>query len=191
MDQKNLTWQKQCNNYCHRLDLGISLTPELSESSFTATVAATNDLGSSSSFPSTFTFLDIVRPLPPWDIRIKFPNASGSRCTLQWRDEGWVLLNRLRYRPSNSRSWNMVNVTKSRGRHDLLDLKPFTEYEFQISSKLHLFRGSWSDWSQSQTAHTPEEEPTGTLDVWYLRQAVDYDRQQISLFWKVSFQCRL
>uniref|UniRef100_A0A8D2D3W0 Interleukin-12 receptor subunit beta-2 n=1 Tax=Sciurus vulgaris TaxID=55149 RepID=A0A8D2D3W0_SCIVU len=182
---KNLTWQKQCNNYhCAHLDLGISLTPQFSESNFTATVTATNSLGSSSSFPSTFTFLDIVRPLPPWNITIKFPNASGNRCTLQWRGERWVRLSRLRYRPSHSRSWNMVTVMNARGSHDLLDLKPFTEYEFQISSKLHLFRGSWSEWSRSWTAHSPEEEPTGTLDVWYTKQPVDYNRQRISLFWK-------
>ncbi|MBZ3884287.1 Interleukin-12 receptor subunit beta-2 [Sciurus carolinensis] len=74
----------------------------------------------------------------------------------------------------------------ARGSHDLLDLKPFTEYEFQISSKLHLFRGSWSEWSRSWAAHTPEEEPTGTLDVWYTKQPVDYNRQRISLFWKIS-----
>ncbi|XP_073935899.1 interleukin-12 receptor subunit beta-2 isoform X2 [Castor canadensis] len=182
---KNLTWQKQCSVHsCDRLDLGISLTPELPESMLTATVTATNSLGSSSSFPFTFTFLDIVRPLPPWDISINFPNASGSRCTLQWEDEGQVLLNRLRYRPHNSRSWNMVNVTNANGRHDLLDLKPFTEYEFQLSSKLHISKGSWSDWSESLRAQTPEEEPTGTLDVWYTKQHIDYNRQQISLFWK-------
>lgn len=34
-------------------------------------------------------------------------------------------------------------------------------------------------------------EPTGTLDVWYMRQHIDYNRQQISLFWKVSLQCPL
>nr|XP_020038032.1 interleukin-12 receptor subunit beta-2 [Castor canadensis] len=182
---KNLTWQKQCSVHsCDRLDLGISLTPELPESMFTATVTATNSLGSSSSFPFTFTFLDIVRPLPPWDISINFPNASGSRCTLQWEDEGQVLLNRLRYRLHNSRSWNMVNVTNANGRHDLLDLKPFTEYEFQLSSKLHISKGSWSDWSESLRAQTPEEEPTGMLDVWYTKQHIDYNRQQISLFWK-------
>ncbi|XP_029084383.1 interleukin-12 receptor subunit beta-2 isoform X1 [Monodon monoceros] len=182
---KNLTWQKQCNDhYCDHLDLGINLTPESPESSYTAKVTAINSLGSASSFPSSFTLLDIARPLPPWDIRIKFVNASVSRCTLQWRDEGLVLLNRLRYRPINSRSWNMVNATNAKGRHDLLDLKPFTEYEFQISSKLHLYKGSWSDWSESLRTQTPEEEPTGTLDVWYMRQAIDYNRQQISLFWK-------
>ncbi|XP_025214791.1 interleukin-12 receptor subunit beta-2 isoform X2 [Theropithecus gelada] len=183
---KNLTWQKQCkDHYCDYLDFGINLTPKSPESNFTAKVTAVNSLGSSSSFPSTFTFLDIVRPLPPWDIRIKFQKASSvSRCTLYWRDEGLVLLNRLRYRPSNSRHWNMVNVTEARGRHDLLDLKPFTEYEFQISSKLHLYKGSWSDWSETLRAQTPEEEPTGMLDVWYMKQHIDYSRQQISLFWK-------
>uniref|UniRef100_A0A8C0CIP2 Interleukin-12 receptor subunit beta-2 n=1 Tax=Balaenoptera musculus TaxID=9771 RepID=A0A8C0CIP2_BALMU len=182
---KNLTWQKQCNDhYCDHLDLGINLTPESPESSYTAKVTAINSLGSASSFPSSFTLLDIVRPLPPWDIRIKFVNASVSRCTLQWRDEGLVLLNRLRYRPIHSRSWNMVNATNAKGRHDLLDLKPFTEYEFQVSSKLHLYKGSWSDWSESLRTQTPEEEPTGTLDVWYMRQNIDYNRQQISLFWK-------
>ncbi|XP_064349546.1 interleukin-12 receptor subunit beta-2 isoform X2 [Camelus dromedarius] len=182
---KNLTWQKQCDyHYCDHLDLGINLTPESPESSYTAKVIAVNSLGSAASLPFTFTLLDVVRPLPPWDIRIKFVNASVSRCTLQWRDEGLVLLNRLRYRPINSRSWNMVNATNAKGRHDLLDLKPFTEYEFQISSKLHLYKGSWSDWSEPLRAQTPEEEPAGTLDVWYMKQQIDYNRQQISLFWK-------
>ncbi|XP_054339562.1 interleukin-12 receptor subunit beta-2 isoform X2 [Pongo pygmaeus] len=84
---KNLTWQKQCKDtYCDYLDFGINLTPESPESSFTAKVTAVNSLGSSSSFPSTFTFLDI--------------------------------------------------------------------------------------------------EPTGMLDVWYMKRHIDYSRQQISLFWK-------
>ncbi|XP_027459886.2 interleukin-12 receptor subunit beta-2 isoform X1 [Zalophus californianus] len=182
---KNLTWQKQCNgHYCDHLDLGVNLTPELPESSYTAKVTAINSLGTASSFPSTFTFLDIVRPLPPWDIRIKCVNASVSRCILQWNDEGLVLLNQLRYRPNSSGAWKMVSATNTKGRHDLLDLKPFTEYEFQISAKLHLYKGSWSDWSESVRTQTPEEEPTGTLDVWYMKQHIDYSRQHISLFWK-------
>uniref|UniRef100_A0A8C3W6U5 Interleukin-12 receptor subunit beta-2 n=1 Tax=Catagonus wagneri TaxID=51154 RepID=A0A8C3W6U5_9CETA len=182
---KNLTWQKQCSDYyCDYLDLGINLPPGSPESSYTAQVTAINSLGNASSFPSTFTWLDMVRPLPPWDIRIKCVNASASTCILQWRDDGLVLLNRLRYQPVNSRSWKMVNVTNAKGRHDLLHLKPFTEYEFQISSKLHLYKGSWSDWSESLRTQTPEEEPTGMLDVWYMKQHIDYKRQQISLFWK-------
>ncbi|XP_003411294.2 interleukin-12 receptor subunit beta-2 isoform X1 [Loxodonta africana] len=182
---KNLTWQKQCTyHFCDHLDLGINLIPESPESSYTAMVTAINRLGSSSSLPSTFTFLDIVKPLPPWDIRIKFLNASVRRCTLYWRDEGMVLLNQLKYRANNGRSWNMVNVTNAKGRYDLLDLKPYTEYEFQIASKLHLHKGSWSDWSQTLRTKTPEEEPAGMLDVWYMKQHIDYNRQQISLFWK-------
>uniref|UniRef100_A0A4X1V5C9 Interleukin-12 receptor subunit beta-2 n=1 Tax=Sus scrofa TaxID=9823 RepID=A0A4X1V5C9_PIG len=181
---KNLTWQKQCSDYyCDSLDLGIN-TPESPESSYTAQVTAINSLGTASSFPCTFTLLDVVRPLPPWDIRIKCVNASVSTCTLQWRDEGLVLLNRLRYRPVYSRSWNMVNATNAKGRHDLVDLKPFTEYEFQISSKPHLQKGRWSDWSESLRTQTPEKEPTGMLDVWYMKQHIDYKRQQIYLFWK-------
>ncbi|XP_042539664.1 interleukin-12 receptor subunit beta-2 isoform X2 [Dipodomys spectabilis] len=181
---KNLTCQKQCRKDCPEwLDLGINLTSEYSESTFTAKVTATNSLGNTSSLLSTFTFSDIVKPLPPWNMRTNFLNASSSRCTLQWEDEGWVLLNRLRYRPKSSSFWNMVNVTTARGKHDLLDLKPFTEYEFQISSKLH-YKGSWSEWSESLRIQTPEAEPTGTLDIWYTKQHVDYNRQQISVFWK-------
>uniref|UniRef100_A0ABK0LEC0 Interleukin 12 receptor subunit beta 2 n=1 Tax=Rattus norvegicus TaxID=10116 RepID=A0ABK0LEC0_RAT len=184
----NVTYQNQCysdnRQNCSRLDLGINLTPDLAESRFIVHVTATNDLGNSSSLLHTFTFLDIVRPLPPWDIRINFLNASGSRCTLQWEDEGQVVLNRLRYQPLNSTSWNMVNATNAKGRYDLQDLRPFTEYEFQISSKLHLSQGSWSNWSESLRTRTPEEEPVGTLDIWYMKQDIDCDRQQISLFWK-------
>ncbi|XP_076423009.1 interleukin-12 receptor subunit beta-2 isoform X5 [Peromyscus maniculatus bairdii] len=181
----NVTCQGLCSSQnCSRLNLGITLTSDLAESTFTVSVTAINDLGNSSSFPFTFTFLDIVRPLPPWDIRINFLNASGSRCILQWKDERQVVRNRLRYRPRNSRSWNMVNTTNAKGRHSLQDLTPFTDYEFQISSKLHLSKGSWSDWSKSLTTRTPEEEPVGTLDIWYMKQNIGSNKQQISLFWK-------
>ncbi|ERE66392.1 interleukin-12 receptor subunit beta-2 [Cricetulus griseus] len=181
----NVTCQDQCRcQNCNHLNLGISLTSDLAESKFTVSVTATNGLGNSSSLPFMFTFLDIVRPLPPWDIRIDFLNASGNRCALRWKDEGQVVLNRLRYRPFNSGSWNMVNATNAKGRYGLQDLTPFTEYEFQISSKLHLSKGSWSDWSESLTTRTPEEEPVGTLDIWYMKQNISCNRQQISLFWK-------
>nr|XP_042129372.1 interleukin-12 receptor subunit beta-2 isoform X4 [Peromyscus maniculatus bairdii] len=181
----NVTCQGLCSSQnCSRLNLGITLTSDLAESTFTVSVTAINHLGNSSSFPFTFTFLDIVRPLPPWDIRINFLNASGSRCILQWKDEQQVVRNRLRYRPRNSRSWNMVNTTNAKGRHSLQDLTPFTDYEFQISSKLHLSKGSWSDWSKSLTTRTPEEEPVGTLDIWYMKQNIGSNKQQISLFWK-------
>lgn len=36
-------------------------------------------------------------------------------------------------------------------------MKPFTEYEFQISSKLHPNKSIWSDWSEALRIQTPEE----------------------------------
>ncbi|KAL1777859.1 interleukin-12 receptor subunit beta-2 isoform X1 [Sigmodon hispidus] len=186
----NMTCQDQCRcRNCSRLNLGISLTSDLTGSKFTVSVTAFNYLGNSSSFPFTFTFLDVVRPHPPWNIRINFLNDSGSECVLQWDNEDQVVLNRLRYRPVNSTSWNMVNATNAKGRHSLQDLKPFTDYEFQMSSKLHLSEGSWSDWSRPLIRQTPEEEtaqevPIGTLDIWYTKQNISSKNQQISLFWK-------
>ncbi|XP_063114743.1 interleukin-12 receptor subunit beta-2 isoform X2 [Cavia porcellus] len=178
----NSTWQAQCND-CSHLDLGISLTSEHLESRFTATVTVTNALGSSSSLPAPFRLLDIARPLPPWDVHVQFLNGSNSRCRLQWSNEAWVLLSRLQYRPRGSGSWRTVNMTDSPGRHDLWHLAPFTEYEFQVSSRLHRSQGGWSEWSEPLWARTPEEEPTGTLDVWLRTWPADGD-QRVSLFWK-------
>lgn len=55
-----MTCQGLCSSQnCSRLNLGITLTSDLAESTFTVSVTAINDLGNSSSFPFTFTFLDI------------------------------------------------------------------------------------------------------------------------------------
>lgn len=177
------TWQQQCHDPCRHLDLGIRLAWKQPESRFTAQVTVANRLGRASSAPSAFTLLDIAKPLPPHDIRVQFLNGSGSRCSLQWKDEAWVLQNRLRYRPQGSAAWRTVSVTDARGRQDLLHLEPFTEYEFQVSSRLHLSQGGWSSWSEPLRVRTPEEEPLGKLDVWFWNQRSG-SNQQVSLFWK-------
>ncbi|XP_068948913.1 interleukin-12 receptor subunit beta-2-like [Petaurus breviceps papuanus] len=180
----NLNLEKQCSPCHDDLDLGLSLSPASPEANYTAKVVASNSLGDSSSFPLVFSFLDIVKPLPPSDIRADFPNLLANFCTLQWQDQGPVVLNRLQFRPVHGSAWNTVHVTNSGGRYDLYNLKPFTEYEFQISSKLHSVKGRWSDWSQLLRTQTPKEEPAGMLDVWYIVDDLEGGLQNISLFWK-------
>ncbi|XP_044530696.1 interleukin-12 receptor subunit beta-2 [Gracilinanus agilis] len=166
-------------------DLGISLSPDSPDASYTARVMATNSLGnSSSSLPFVFSFVDVVKPLPPSGVRADFPNMAANFCALQWQDPGPVMLNRLQFRPVNGSSWEMVHVTNAGGRYNLYNLKPFTEYEFQIASKFHPIKGKWSDWSELWRTQTPEEEPVGMLDVWYTQEDLEGGLQRISLFWK-------
>ncbi|XP_043861116.1 interleukin-12 receptor subunit beta-2 [Dromiciops gliroides] len=181
----NLNLEKQCALYHDDLDLGISLSPASPEATYTVKVVAANSLGNSSSFPLVFSFLDIVKPLPPSDVRTDFPNLSANFCTLQWQDQGPVVLNRLRFRPVLGSAWEMVHAANAGGRYDLYNLKPFTEYEFQISSKLHSVKGRWSDWSKLLRTRTPKEaEPGGTLDVWYTTYDLGDGLQTLSVFWK-------
>ncbi|XP_072505873.1 interleukin-12 receptor subunit beta-2 isoform X2 [Notamacropus eugenii] len=180
----NLTLEKQCAPYHDDLDLGLSLSPASPEVNYTAKVVALNSLGNSSSLPLVFSFMDIVKPLPPSDIRADFPNLLANFCTLQWQDQGPVVLNRLQFRPVRGSTWRTVHVTNSGGKYDLYNLKPFTEYEFQISSKLHSVKGRWSDWSKLLRTWTPKEEPVGMLDVWYTVDYLEGGLQNISLFWK-------
>ncbi|XP_056670950.1 interleukin-12 receptor subunit beta-2 [Monodelphis domestica] len=179
----NLHLENQCT--LDHDDLGISLSSDSPEANYTARVVATNSLGnSSSSLPFVFSFMDVVKPLPPSGIRADFPNMAANFCTLQWQDPGPVMLNRLQFRPVNGSSWETVHVTNAGGRYNLYNLKPFTEYEFQIASKFHPIKGRWSDWSELWRTWTPEEEPVGTLDVWYTLDDVEGGLQSISLFWK-------
>ncbi|KAH1165990.1 interleukin-12 receptor subunit beta-2 isoform X2 [Mauremys mutica] len=161
----------------------LNLTKLNFESNYTAVVAASNRLGNASSLPFTFMLIDIVKPHSPTDILVKFDNVSATNCTVLWQDQQQTQSFRLRYRPVNSHSWNMVETLNST-RHNLHDLKPHTEYEFQVCCKFHPNRGMWSDWSTFQI-QTPEAVPSGLLDVWYIMQDMDSQTQNITLFWKV------
>uniref|UniRef100_A0A8C0G8G0 Interleukin 12 receptor subunit beta 2 n=1 Tax=Chelonoidis abingdonii TaxID=106734 RepID=A0A8C0G8G0_CHEAB len=144
----------------------LNLTKLNFESSYTAVVAASNRLGNASSLPFTFMLIDIVKPHSPTDILVKFDNISATNCTVIWQDQQQTQSFRLRYRPVNSHSWNMVETLNST-RYNLHDLKPHTEYEFQVCCKFHPNRGMWSDWSTFRI-QTPEAVPSGLLDVWYI-----------------------
>ncbi|XP_039340969.1 interleukin-12 receptor subunit beta-2 isoform X3 [Mauremys reevesii] len=161
----------------------LNLTKLNFESNYTAVVAASNRLGNASSLPFTFMLIDIVKPHSPTDILVKFDNVSATNCTVLWQDQQQSQSFRLRYRPVNSHSWNMVEILNST-RHNLHDLKPHTEYEFQVCCKFHPNRGMWSDWSTFRI-QTPEAVPSGLLDVWYIMQDMDSQTQNITLFWKV------
>ncbi|CAM5135689.1 unnamed protein product [Eretmochelys imbricata] len=161
----------------------LNLTKLNFESNYTAVVAASNRLGNASSLPFTFMLIDIVKPHSPTDILVKFDNVSETNCTVLWQDQQQTQSFRLRYRSVNSHSWNMVETLNST-RYNLHDLKPHTEYEFQVCCKFHPNRGIWSDWSTFRI-QTPEAVPSGLLDVWYIRQDMDSQTQKIMLFWKV------
>ncbi|TFK01034.1 pleckstrin homology-like domain family B member 2 [Platysternon megacephalum] len=161
----------------------LNLTKLNFESNYTAVVAASNRLGNASSLPFTFMLIDIVKPHSPTDILVKFDNVSATNCTVLWQDQQQTQSFRLRYRPVNSHSWNMVETLNST-RYNLHDLKPHREYEFQVCCKFHPNRGMWSDWSTFRI-QTPEAVPSGLLDVWYVIQDMDSQTQNITLFWKV------
>uniref|UniRef100_A0A7M4EY96 Interleukin 12 receptor subunit beta 2 n=1 Tax=Crocodylus porosus TaxID=8502 RepID=A0A7M4EY96_CROPO len=130
-----------------------------------------------------FLSLPLVKPHPPTDVIVKFDNNSGTNCTIVWQDQQSTQHFRLRYRQITRQQWTMVNWLSTR-RYSLQDLKPYTEYEFQVSCRFHPSRGIWSDWSTFQT-QTSEADPVGLLDVWYVMQDIDSQRQNVTLFWKV------
>lgn len=150
------------------------------ESTYRLVVVASNKLGSAFSQPLKFMLIDIVKPHPP-NFLVEFEN-SATNCTLFWHSEVQVQLCRVRYRPLSSSTWNMAESLNTE-KCSLHGLEPHTEYEFQVSCKIHPERGLWSNWSAFQS-QTPEAVPTGLLDVWYKKQDIDSQTQNISLFWK-------
>ncbi|XP_025954299.2 interleukin-12 receptor subunit beta-2 [Dromaius novaehollandiae] len=148
---------------------------------YTIVVAASNELGDAFSQPLMFMLIDIVKPHPP-KFLVKFENSSATNCTVFWRDEVQAQHFRLRYRSLNSYTWNMVESLNSE-KCNLYGLEPYTEYEFQVSCKIHPERGLWSNWRTFQT-QTPEAVPARLLDVWYKKQDMNSQMQNISLFWK-------
>ncbi|KAI6064247.1 interleukin-12 receptor subunit beta-2 [Aix galericulata] len=150
------------------------------DSTYTVVVAASNELGSAFSQPLMFMLIDIVKPHPP-RLLVEFEN-SVTNFAFVWHDEVRAQHCRIRYRPLTGYAWNTVENVNSEN-FSLYGLEPHTEYEFQVSCKIHPERGLWSNWSAFQT-QTPEAVPTGLLDVWYKMQDVDSQTQNISLFWK-------
>lgn len=76
---------------------------------------------------------------------------------------------------TNNCSYPLILLFQNRLLNDQLTFKAFLLSKYM---KIRLF-------------FSFQTEPTGMLDVWYMKRHIDYSRQQISLFWKVSFKCQL
>ncbi|KAJ1170670.1 hypothetical protein NDU88_002543 [Pleurodeles waltl] len=167
----------------HTLDsrlLSINLNRE---TKYTAIVNASNHLGITSSLPLTFTFFDIAIPHPPNQVLIECQNSSANNCTIKWQDGQDTHHFQLRYRSKRNSSWNKAEVLNTKIHH-LFGLMPYTEYEFQVSSKFHANKGKWSEWSMPVIKTTPEAVPTGRLDVWYKVKQMFNKSKKITLLWK-------
>uniref|UniRef100_A0A8B9TRT0 Fibronectin type-III domain-containing protein n=1 Tax=Anas platyrhynchos TaxID=8839 RepID=A0A8B9TRT0_ANAPL len=97
-------------------------------------------------------FLPLVKPHPP-RLLVEFEN-SVTNFSFVWHDEVRAQHCRIRYRPLTGYAWNTVENVNSEN-FSLYGLEPHTEYEFQVSCKIHPERGLWSNWSVFQT-QTPE-----------------------------------
>ncbi|XP_029142859.1 interleukin-12 receptor subunit beta-2 [Protobothrops mucrosquamatus] len=150
------------------------------ETTYTIVVEATNKLGSNSSEPMQFTLIDIVKPHPPVDLSVRCDAFAPQNCTILWQDPQETQCFRLRYQPIHSNSWITLENLNTR-KYDLHGLQPKIKYEFQVSCRLLLERGLWSDWSP---AFQTEAVPFEPVDVWYLKKEVSSKMQNITLFWK-------
>ncbi|XP_053103420.1 interleukin-12 receptor subunit beta-2 isoform X2 [Hemicordylus capensis] len=167
------------NSTYDSMDLQVKLD---FESTYTAIVTATNKLGSTPSLPIQFTLIDIVKPHSPMDISVKFDGIDATSCIILWQDTQDTEHFQIRYQAINSNSWTMLENITAR-KYYLHNLKPDTEYEFQISCKFLPNRGLWSNWS---VLYQTEAVPFGPVDVWYFRQDVFAQMQNITLFWKTT-----
>uniref|UniRef100_A0A8C2TU69 Interleukin 12 receptor subunit beta 2 n=1 Tax=Coturnix japonica TaxID=93934 RepID=A0A8C2TU69_COTJA len=145
------------------------------ESTYRLVVVASNKLGSAFSQPLKFMLIDIGKCLT------HLPAVSTEKCmnvslTLFPCEFNAVC-------PLSSLKVGSLNSDNC----SLHGLEPHTEYEFQVSCKIHPERGLWSNWSTFQS-RTPEAVPIEPLDVWYKQQDVDSQMQNISLFWKALQQ---
>nr|XP_005998713.2 PREDICTED: interleukin-12 receptor subunit beta-2-like [Latimeria chalumnae] len=153
------------------------------ESNYTAWVIASNELGTAVSSFVNFTLNDIVKPYSPQINKVEF--YSSTNCTVYWEHQASTHLFELRFRQRNkSSNWSTVLEIVNAKKQDLYDLKPVTEYEFQIRCKFSSTKGLWSDWSSSVFDQTPEAVPVGVLDVWYRVQYKDPESRTILFLWK-------
>ncbi|XP_053285858.1 interleukin-23 receptor isoform X2 [Pleuronectes platessa] len=137
-------------------------------------ITAYNHFGASQSDPFMLCEKDIVIPDTPHILHIEFENSSTA-AVLKWNTSDYSVTLRSYIRLlTDSGSWEARETTElSEGLMRVDDLRPLTEYEFQIrtcnstsglttSSK----RPSCSRWSSSVMGRSPGKGPSQELHVW-------------------------
>ncbi|XP_014326897.1 interleukin-12 receptor subunit beta-2-like [Xiphophorus maculatus] len=162
---------------------------------YTLTVSAYNRFGASRSDPFIFSLADIVIPETPHVVKVEFMNDSIS-AMLHWKtfESSKRLRSQIRLRGNNT--WEQrAGAELSEGLILVENLKPETEYEFQIracsyaSGQATSFKTSQrvlcSKWSPSVKRMSPGKGPSQQLHVW--RRLGDQAKpglRSVTVFWK-------
>uniref|UniRef100_A0A3Q2Q489 Interleukin-12 receptor subunit beta-2-like n=1 Tax=Fundulus heteroclitus TaxID=8078 RepID=A0A3Q2Q489_FUNHE len=152
---------------------------------YTLIATAYNHFGASQSDPFIFSLEDIAIPETPHIVRMEFMNESTS-ATLYWNTSE----SSMRLRPQEPCCKGLIQVE---------NLRPLTEYEFQIKTCASLsrqtptstpsfktsLRSLCSKWSPSVRRMSPGKGPSQELHVWRtLGEQARNGLRTVTVFWK-------
>ncbi|XP_021176703.2 interleukin-23 receptor [Fundulus heteroclitus] len=167
---------------------------------YTLIATAYNHFGATQSDPFIFSLEDIVIPETPHIVRMEFMNESTS-ATLYWNTSESSMRLRPQVRLSaNNDTWEQREVAElSKGLIQVENLRPLTEYEFQIKTCASLsrqtptstpsfktsLRSLCSKWSPSVRRMSPGKGPSQELHVWRtLGEQARNGLRTVTVFWK-------
>ncbi|XP_038151243.1 interleukin-23 receptor [Cyprinodon tularosa] len=156
---------------------------------YTLTATAYNHFGASRSDPFIFSVKDIVIPETPRIVRMEFMNDSTS-AELQWEssESSMDFIFQIRLLANNSTSEYREVAEFSEGLIRLENLRPLTEYQFQIktcaSKSRQAQRSLCSKWSPSVRKKSPGKGPSQQLHVWRMIGKQTNGLKNVTVFWK-------
>ncbi|XP_054900053.1 interleukin-23 receptor [Poeciliopsis prolifica] len=162
---------------------------------YTLTVSAYNHFGASRSDPFIFSLADIVIPETPHVVKVEFMNDSTS-AVLHWKTFEHSMRLRPQIRLRGNNTWEQRAAAElSEGLIRVENLKPETEYEFQIRTCSYASgqttslktsqRVLCSKWSPSVRRMSPRKGPSQQLHVWRrLGDQVKHGLRNVTVFWK-------
>uniref|UniRef100_A0A3P9NF65 Interleukin-12 receptor subunit beta-2-like n=1 Tax=Poecilia reticulata TaxID=8081 RepID=A0A3P9NF65_POERE len=160
---------------------------------YTLTVSAYNRFGASQSDAFVFSLADIVIPETPRVVKVEFMNDATS-AVLHWKTSESSMRLRPQIRLRGNNTW-VKRPELSEGLIRVENLKPETEYEFQIktcsspsgqsTSLKPSRRVLCSKWSPSVRRMSPEKGPSQQLHVWRsLGGKAKHGLRNVTVFWK-------